>query len=177
MRLLFNEDWPTSTRGNLRRPNDERTRKLKVLFDAILMEGLSVGASVIAVVSIAIQLTDSLKKFSDFIDSIKEAPKDVESVLSELRFLSSILEQIRLQPSSPLNTNSTVANCLTDLQRKITTFETLANRYRPGLNSQNRRIQSWNALKVAFKSEVFKKYRNSLNQEKINLILALQVFQ
>ena len=128
------------------------------------MEGLSVGASAIAVVSIAIQLTDSIKKFSDFIDSIKEAPEDVESVLSELRFLSSILEDTRLQQSSPLNTNTSAANRLTDLQQKITTFTA-------------RRIQKLTAMKVAFKNEKFKKFRDSLNQEKLNLILTLMVFQ
>ena len=141
------------------------------------MEGLSVGASAIAVVSIAIQLTDSIKKFSDFIDSIKEAPEDVESVLSELRFLSSILEDTRLQQSSPLNTNTSAANRLTDLQQKITTFTALANRYQPSLNSNDRRIQKWTAMKVAFKNEKFKKFRDSLNQEKLNLILTLMVFQ
>jgi hypothetical protein len=141
------------------------------------MEGLSVGASAIAVVSIAIQLSDSIKKFSDFIDSAKEAPENVESILSELRFLSSILEDIRLQQSSPLNTNTSAANRLTDLQQKITTFAALANRYRPSLNSKDRRIQKWTAMKVAFKSEKFKKFSDSLNQEKLNLILALMVFQ
>jgi hypothetical protein len=141
------------------------------------MEGLSVGASAIAVVSIAIQLSDSIKKFSDFIDSAKEAPENVESILSELRFLSSILEDIRLQQSSPLNTNTSAANRLTDLQQKITTFAALANRYRPSLNSKDRRIKKWTAMKVAFKSEKFKKFSDSLNQEKLNLILALMVFQ
>lgn len=140
------------------------------------MEGLSVGASAIAVVSIAIQLTDSLIKFSDFIESIKEAPEDVESILSELRFLSLILEDVQL-PHSPLNANPSATVVLDSLRGKITSFTVLANRYRPGLNSDCRRMRKWNAIKVVSKREKFKKYRESLNETKITLILALQVFQ
>lgn len=141
------------------------------------MDGLSAGASGFAVVSIAIQLIDSLKKFAEFIDSIKEAPEDVESDLSELRMLSSMLQEIRLQQSSSSNANSTVETCLTTLQQNITSFAALANRYRPNLSSPNSRIQKWSAIKTAFKSEKFNKYRGSLNNGKHNLMLALQVFQ
>lgn len=138
------------------------------------MDGLSVGASAIAVVSIAIQLTDSLKKFADFIDSIKEAPKDVESDLFGLRDLSSMLEEIQ---ASPLNTDLIATLRLTALQQQITSFAALANRYRPSLDSQDRQVQKWTAIKVAFKSEKFKKYRDDLNREKLNLMLRLQFLQ
>jgi hypothetical protein len=93
------------------------------------MEGLAVGASGIAIISIAIQLTDSLIKFSDFIESVQEAPEDVEFILSELRVLSLILEDVQLQP---LNANSNGKNVLNSLQRQIASFTALANRYTPG---------------------------------------------
>lgn len=136
------------------------------------MDGLSAGASAIAVVSIAIQLTDSIKKFADFIESIKEAPEDVESDFSDLRNVSSMLEEIQ---TSPLNTNASATIRLTTLQQQIASFTALANRYRPNLDSQDRRIQKLAAIKVAFKSEKFKKYRDSLHREKINLMLWLQL--
>ena len=141
------------------------------------MDGLSAVASGFAVVSIAIQLTDSLKKFADFIDSVREAPEDVESDLSELRMLSSMLEEIRLQQSSSSNANSSVETCLTNLQQNIISFAALANRYRPNISSQNSRIQRWSAIRTAFKSEKSNKYRELLSKEKLNLMLALQVFQ
>lgn len=58
------------------------------------MEGLSAGASGIAVVSIALQLADSIKRFSEFIGSIQEAPEEIESFLSDLQILSSVLDDI-----------------------------------------------------------------------------------
>lgn len=141
------------------------------------MDALSGVASGFAVVSIAIQLTESLKKFADFINTVKEAPEDLESDLSELAMLSSILTEIRLQQSSSSNANSSVETCLNNLQQNIISFAALANRYRPHLSSQNSRTQKWGAFKTAVKSEKFNKYRESLSKEKLNLILALQVFQ
>lgn len=140
------------------------------------MDGLSVAASGIAVVSIAIQVTDSIRKMSDFIESIEEAPEDIESTCSELQLLSSLLKDIRLR-HPVLDTNSSVTKVLKSLERKITSFTALANRYKLSLNSQSRRTRTWSAIKVASKREKFKKYRESLNDTKSTLILALQAFQ
>ena len=52
---------------------------------------------------------------------------------------------------------------------------TLANKYKPGLDSKSRRIRKWNATKVAFKNKKFNKFRDSLNETKSTLILALHV--
>jgi hypothetical protein len=138
------------------------------------MEGLAAGASGIAVFSIAIQLTDSLIKLSDFIETIQEAPEDVKFILSDLRLLSLILDEVQLQP---VNANSNDKTVLNSLQRQIASFTALANRYTPGLNSESRRIRKWTAIKVASKRGKFKKYWELLNNTKITLILALQVFQ
>lgn len=137
------------------------------------MDGLSAGASGFAVVSIAIQLAESIKTFSEFIGSIREAPADIESILSELQILSSTLNDI--QPyRSQCNANSTLKDVLENLQRKISAFMTLVNQYKPGLDSTSRRIRKWNAVKIAFNSKKFKKLRESLNETKITLILARQ---
>jgi hypothetical protein len=140
------------------------------------MDGLSAAASGIAVVSIAIQVTDSIKKCSDFIESIREAPEDIESSLSELQILFSLLKDTRLR-NPILDTNSSAKILLDSLEQKITIFTALANRYKLGLNSQSRRTRKWSAIKVASKRGKFNKYRESLNDSKSSLILALQAFQ
>lgn len=137
------------------------------------MEGLAAGASVIAVVSIALQLADSIKRFSEFIGSIQEAPEEIESFLSDLQILSSVLDDIQLHPSA-YNVNPSTEAILKNLHRKISLSMTLANRYELGLGSGSRRIRKWNALKVALKSEKLNKLRDSLNDTKITLIIALQ---
>lgn len=137
------------------------------------MDGLSAAASGIAVVSIAIQLGDSLQKASDFIESIQEAPEDIESTFSELQILSSLLQEIR----PLLGTNSSAKASLENLEGKISSFMDLVNRYKPGLCSRRRQTRKWSAVKVATKREQFKKLRESLNDTKSTLMLALLVCQ
>lgn len=149
-----------------------KKKELVVWPENLLMDGLSAGASGIAVVSIAIQLAESIKTFSDFIGSIQEAPEDIQSILSELHDLSLTLNNIHLHHSMS-NINSSAQTVLKNLQRKITAFMTLANKYKPGLDSKSRRRRKWNAIKVVFKHEKFKKLRESLNETKITLSLAL----
>lgn len=140
------------------------------------MDGLSAAASGIAVVSIAIQVSDSLQKVSDFIESIQEAPEEMESTFSELQVLSSLLEDIRLH-NPLLSTNSSAQAILGSLEKKISSFMDLVNRYKPGLQSPDRRRRTWSAFRVASKREKFKKLRDSLNDTKSTLILALQAFR
>ena len=58
------------------------------------MDGLSAGASVIAVVSVALQLVESVKHLYDFWESIEEAPESVRDIAKELNVLSTILASI-----------------------------------------------------------------------------------
>ena len=61
------------------------------------MEPLSSTASVIAVVSIAIQLADSTKQLCAFWSSIKEAPDEVQTIATEVKILSSIFSEMALE--------------------------------------------------------------------------------
>ena len=58
------------------------------------MESLSAAASGIAVVSVAMQLAEGLKKTCDFWKSIKEAPETIRAISEDLELLSSVLTQI-----------------------------------------------------------------------------------
>lgn len=141
------------------------------------MDGLSAAASGIAVVSIAIQVSDSIQKVSDFIESAQEAPEDIESTSSELQILFPLLKEIRLH-NPLLNTNSSGAETILEsLEKKISSCMDLLNRYKLGLNSRSRRMRKWSQIKVAAKREKFKKMKESLNDSKITLILALQALR
>jgi HPt (histidine-containing phosphotransfer) domain-containing protein len=58
------------------------------------MDGLSGAASVIGVVSLAIQLADSVKKLLNFWDSVQNAPDNVKAMAKGLRVLSVVLDNI-----------------------------------------------------------------------------------
>lgn len=55
------------------------------------MEGLSAAASGIAVVSIAVQLANSIKSLCEFWGSVQDAPDDIRAIVKELGLLSAVL--------------------------------------------------------------------------------------
>jgi hypothetical protein len=58
------------------------------------MEVLSGVSSAFAVVSLAIELSDRIKKFCEFWDSIREAPQSIRTIAKDLRIISDVLEDI-----------------------------------------------------------------------------------
>ena len=99
------------------------------------------------------------------------------STFSELQILSSLLKDIRLQNFTYLNTNPSAKAILESLETKISSFVEIVGRYKPGLESRSRRTRKWSAFKVASKREKFKRLRESLNDTKGTLILALLAFR
>jgi len=60
------------------------------------MEVLAGASSVIAVVSLAIQLADSTKKLYDFWRSVDEAPVSIQRIAADLKLLSTVMAEIAL---------------------------------------------------------------------------------
>jgi hypothetical protein len=58
------------------------------------MDPLSGAASVIAVVSLVVQVSDSIKKLNDFRLSVKNAPQDIEQLSDQLVVLEDILKAV-----------------------------------------------------------------------------------
>ncbi|PMD52809.1 uncharacterized protein K444DRAFT_192059 [Hyaloscypha bicolor E] len=62
--------------------------------EATNMDGLSAAASGIAVVSLAIQLVDSVRQIQRFLHNVSEAPKELQRLINLLEQLELILENI-----------------------------------------------------------------------------------
>ena len=60
------------------------------------MEALAAASSVLAVVSLALQLADNVQRLVDFWDSVKDAPTEVAEIRSQLRILAALLRSIEL---------------------------------------------------------------------------------
>jgi len=60
------------------------------------MEVLAGASSVIAVVSLAIQLADSTKKLYDFWRSVDEATASIQRITADLKLLSTVMAEIAL---------------------------------------------------------------------------------
>lgn len=59
------------------------------------MEVLGAAASVMAVLSLALQLNDAIEPTKELWKSIKAAPQEVDSILQDLDLLNGILEGIK----------------------------------------------------------------------------------
>lgn len=135
------------------------------------MDAISGAGSAIAIVSLAIQLADSIAKLSDFLESIQEAPDKIKSILTDLHVLSLILHDIR-DHQNKYGSNASVVTALGSLELRVTAFMALIRQYEPSFESSRRRIRKWTAVKAAFKEKKLKDFQLSLNNTKITLSLS-----
>jgi hypothetical protein len=142
-----------------------------------MMEILSGASSVIAVVSLAFQLGDKTKELCAFWQSMKEAPKEVELILSDLSIVASLADIIRLEaPAARPHTQLLDINlkALGQCLGSITDLQNLILKYQPGISSASRRTQTWNACKWAWNADKIKSFRETLKDAKFTLMLARQ---
>jgi hypothetical protein len=143
------------------------------------MELLSGASSVLAVVSLAMQLGDKIKTLCDFLNQVKDAPKDIQSILKELCIISNVADTIRTQSESPTPHPRTLETCLQALQQCedcIEEFEILLAKHEPGFTSPSLAIRKWSALKVTWKSNSIQRFRERLKDTVIIVTLARQEF-
>lgn len=135
------------------------------------MDVVSSAASVIAIASIAIQLIDGIAKLSDFVESIDDAPDNIKSIREDLHLLSCILIEVKANQNAD-SANPSILATLKHLEHKVQIFTTFLAKFEPELNSHNRIIRKWSAVKGAFKSKKFENLRQSLAQTKSTLLIA-----
>ena len=137
------------------------------------MDGLSAAASGIAVVSIAIQLAESVKKLCDFWDSIKEAPDDVRAISTDLEILSKVLAQIAHE-SQNQEPDATLVAALQGCSVKVRTLDEIVSDIEPGFSSKRFRVRKWTALRAVLKHGQVVKFQGALESLKVTLLLAQQ---
>ena len=137
------------------------------------MDGVSSAASVIAVVSLAVQLADSAKQLCDFWSSIKDAPEDIRTIITDLELLTSVLAEMAFeaQRTSP---DSTLAAVLQSCTGKLKSLTALTNNLEPGFSSRKPRIIKWSAFKFVLKREKLTRFQEVLESLKGTLVLAQQ---
>lgn len=89
------------------------------------MDGLSAAASGIAVVSLAIQLVESVREMRRFLRSVSEAPEELKRLLDLLEQLELILEQVGMlvQQQQEGNARLEASGVMASVMRAINTCE------------------------------------------------------
>jgi hypothetical protein len=141
------------------------------------MEVLSGVSSALAVISLAIEVGDRIKKLCDFWDSIQEAPQNIRTIAKDLSIISTVLEDIRdearsARPFSKALSASFAA--LEQCQESLGLLQSLVQEVEPGFESERKRVRKWSAFKAVWKGDRIRKFRQELLDVKMTLILARQ---
>ena len=116
------------------------------------MDGLFAAASVVGVVSLAVQLGDSIKKLRDFWDPVKEAPDHVHAITTGLSLLSSVLTEIAFEEQH-CGPDYTLTRVLEACRGRVNKLPNIINDMEPGFASTSLRMRKWTAFKAVLKGE------------------------
>ena len=139
------------------------------------MEPLSGAASVIGVVSLAIQICEELRKLHDFWQSVKEAPDDIANISAELKLFMTLLTIIannyQRQGSDHRSPNDVAATdtlklCLVTVRDMSTGVRKLESEITKG--SLPRR---WASVKFVFRKDKREKAMAQIERMKSLLII------
>ncbi|TGO63121.1 hypothetical protein BCON_0015g00500 [Botryotinia convoluta] len=137
------------------------------------MDGLSSASAVFAVVSIAVQLAETIHKLVDFWKAVEDAPDNIASIFRELELLSKILTQS--YELAQLNSFPDIFDeALKDCCSKILKLHSKVEDTRNNLNSSKLRKRKWAAWKIVLQKAEIDSLQKSISEAKTN-ILHIQV--
>ena len=132
-------------------------------------------ASAFAVVSLAVQLVDTVQEIRDFLRSVQNAPNELIKLVETLEQLHGTLNQVKhlleqqysilRLPGSPVFMESALQNC----NRKISTLEKAVNEAKVSLARQSRMMRTWTAMKLVSKKEEIREMQSQLLQAETGL--------
>ncbi|OAG13564.1 hypothetical protein CC77DRAFT_1067776 [Alternaria alternata] len=134
------------------------------------MEGLSVAANGLAIISVAFQLTEACIKLHTFWETVEDAPGEIAAIKEDLRYLISVFKRVESH-SNPLG--SCLAEGVQHCRAKIADLTLIVERFDNGFQSLSRRKRVRTAFKAALHSKHIQRFRDSLNDAKSTLTLAL----
>ena len=146
------------------------------------MDGLSAAASGIAVVSLAIQLIDSVRDVRRFLKRVSDAPKELKRLLGLLEQLELILENIgdlierqnAQYDDHDAPISRSVLKTLKTCEEKLLVLENIVDATRKA-SSSNRTTRSLGSFKLACKKHDIEEFERELQETVSVLNLAMTV--
>ena len=154
------------------------------------MEPLSAAASVMSMVSLALEIAESVSKLlvnycfprchlltafggrQDFFSALENAPHDVERISRTIDLLSIILNQLRKDFCDDEN-DVAIGLALEECKKCIQEVNDMVSDLAPAFTSGDKAYRSWTALKTVNRAKVISKLENRHEQAKTTLTLAL----
>ena len=143
------------------------------------MDGLSNVASAVALVSLAIELVDTVQEISKFLKNIQDAPKEVLMLIETLDQLQGTLDNVRQLidqqflvlrlPGSPTFITKAMGNC----EKHIKALETIASTARRSFEHQHKLRRTWASIRLVAKKQDIEDIQCRLRDAKMDLQFAL----
>lgn len=145
------------------------------------MDGISGVASVVAVVSLALQLAGTAQDIKNFISSIQDAPKELDRLASQLDQFSKVASSIKMvlerQEELGHDVNSfirqNIFGALQSCNQEMLKMGELVDKARKLENGQTKLSRTWNSIRLAFKKEYIEKLEAKLAQSTLALGISL----
>jgi Fungal N-terminal domain of STAND proteins len=137
------------------------------------MEALGAAGSVVGLAAALGQIIEGVTQLHDFWSSVKEVPKSLLWLITDLEILHDILRSIdsssaQLSPSSDTSAlNGVLQKCALYLKTLQETVKPLQSE--TGVSTAKR---TWRSVKAVFSTEKIKSYRENLEAAKVTLLLA-----
>jgi hypothetical protein len=137
------------------------------------MDGVSAAASITGIISITIQLADSIKKLYNFLADVADAPEEIKETVQELRLVSKFLERIRENESNQ-SLDPIAVEALENCNRKVNKLLNVLHQWESSYTSGSHRVRTWSSFKATFKKDKVDRLKLSLEEAKTTLILVRQ---
>ncbi|KAG4429750.1 hypothetical protein IFR05_014764 [Cadophora sp. M221] len=127
-------------------------------------------STTLSVIPLVLQLGKGLFKLSGLLQSIQEAPSEIEWIIEELDFLDTILNQIKLNDElygTQLEVQRALRRCLKPLQE----LGDIAESFAPGFASGSIIRRKWTAIEVVRQKEQAQQFKDRLADANTTLII------
>ena len=101
------------------------------------MDGVSSASGIFAVVSIAIQLAETVKKIVEFGKAVKDAPMHIRALFSDLEVLAAVISQIQ-QLDGYVACDKVSEKALLNCQIKILALHDIIDKAQLNIKSKSR---------------------------------------
>lgn len=137
-----------------------------------MAEVFGVAADAVGVVSLSIQLAESLQKVKSFYASVKNAPLQVAELIEEIDIMQGILSDLEAS-SQTVASNSNMKRCIKVAQRATESFAAFSEELQASIKKRRYR----GGVRFALNREDIKQMLDQLERIKSSLSLAHSLYQ
>jgi hypothetical protein len=140
------------------------------------MDGLSAASSGIAVVSLAIQLVDSVRKIRRFFRTLKDAPEELGRLLDLLEHMELMLENIGKLVDPDSDISPSVLKAIHTCENALNKLDALIQKVKRNSSAQSPMKRSLGFFRLACKKQEVEEIEKQLDRAVGSLNMAMTYF-